>query len=152
MSNPTILVTGATGKTGGAVASQLLLQGARVRVLVRTRDARSRRLHDLGAEVVIADMFDPLQVEAALAGVSRLYYLPPWHPYMVQSAAVFATAARRAGVEAIVGLSQWLANPSHPSLATRQNCSWTGSSGWCPTRPTSAWPRPSSPTTTWATA
>ena len=121
MNTPTILVTGATGKTGGAVVEQLRLQGARVRALVRVRDARSRRLHELGAEVVAADMFDPLQVEAALAGVSRLYYLPPWHPYMVQSAVVFATAAKRAGVEAIVGLSQRLANPLHPSLATRQN-------------------------------
>ena len=121
MSGPLILVTGATGRTGGAVAGQLLARGARVRALVRSRDARSRRLHELGAEVVVADMFDPAQVEGALAGVSRLYYLPPYHPYMVQSAVAFATAARRAGVEAVVGLSQWLANPAHPSLMTRQN-------------------------------
>jgi NAD(P)H dehydrogenase (quinone) len=121
VSGPLILVTGATGKTGSAVTEQLLARGARVRALVRARDARSQRLHELGAEVVVADMFDPVQVGAAMNGVSRLYYLPPYHSYMLQSAAVFATAASRAGVEAIVGLSQWLVNPSHPSLATRQN-------------------------------
>jgi len=121
MSAPLILVTGATGKTGSAVVEQLRHKNARVRALVRARDRRSERLRGLGAEVVIADMFDPAQVEAAMRGVSRAYYLPPWHPFMVQSAVVFATAARRARVEAIVGLSQWLASPSHPSLATRQN-------------------------------
>ena len=40
---------------------------------------------------------------------------------MLQSAAAFAAAAREARLEAIVGLTQWLASPSHPSLATRQN-------------------------------
>jgi len=121
MSAPLILVTGATGKTGAAVVEQLRRKNARVRALVRARDRRGERLRELGAEVVIADMFDPAQVEAAMAGVSRVYYLPPWNPYMLQSAVVFATAARRARVETIVGLSQWLASPSHPSLATRQN-------------------------------
>ena len=40
---------------------------------------------------------------------------------MIQAAAAFADAAREAKLEAIVGLSQWLANPAHPSLATRQH-------------------------------
>jgi len=121
VSEPLILVTGAVGKTGAAVVAHLRARDARVRALVRRPDARSARLQELGAEVAVADLFDPTQVAAALHGVSRLYYLPPWHPYMIQSAVVFATAARRAGVEAVVGLSQWLANPDHPSLATRQN-------------------------------
>ncbi len=121
MSVPKILVTGATGKTGAAVVTQLRAHGAPVRALVRVRDARADRLAALGAEVVVADMFDPRQVQAAMDGAARLYYVPPWHPYMIQSAVSFATAARRAGIEAIVGLSQWLASPDHPSLATRQN-------------------------------
>jgi hypothetical protein len=40
---------------------------------------------------------------------------------MIQSAAAFAVAAREARLEAVVGLSQWLAAADHPSLATRQN-------------------------------
>ncbi|CAN5454388.1 SDR family oxidoreductase [soil metagenome] len=121
MSAPRVLVTGATGKTGSAVAGELLAHGVTVRALVRTEDARSRRLAEAGAEVVVADMFDHQQVAAAMRDVQRLYYVPPWHPHMLHSAVTFATAARDEGVEAVVGLSQWLAQPDHPSLATRQN-------------------------------
>ena len=120
MSRPTILVTGATGKTGGAVASQLLQLGWPVRALVRAPDARSERLRAQGAEIAVADLFDPEQLLEAMRGTARAYYCPPWHPYMLQSAAAFAAAARNAKLEAVVSLSQWLASPSHPSLATRQ--------------------------------
>lgn len=120
MKRPTILVTGATGKTGAAVVLQLLERGWPVRALVRSADARSGRLERLGAEVVVADLFDPESLSAALRGVSRAYYLPPFHPYMIQAAAAFAVAAKEARLEALVQMSQWLSSPSHPSLATRQ--------------------------------
>ena len=64
--HPLILVTGATGKTGGAVVAQLRARNAPVRAMVRARDRRSERLRALGAEVVVADMFDPAQVESAM--------------------------------------------------------------------------------------
>ncbi len=115
-----ILVTGATGKIGGAVAGQLLGQGVTTRAMVHREDARSARLRELGAEVVIADMFDVQQVTDAMAGVDRLYFNPPYHPHALDSAVTFAVAARRAGVEAVVALGQWLASPEHPSLMTRQ--------------------------------
>ena len=121
MSTPTILVTGATGKIGSAIAEQLLGRaGSKVRALVRRKDARSDRLRELGAEVVIADLFDPQQVEVAVRGVQRIAYVPPWHPHVLNSGVLFATAAQRSGVEAIVGVTQWLANPSHPAISTRQ--------------------------------
>lgn len=121
MSRPRILVTGATGKTGAAVVQELISRDVTVRALVRSDDERSRRLAASGAEIVVADMFDPVQVQVAMRNVQRLYFVPPWHPHMLHSAVTFATAARQEGVEAIVGLSQWLAQPDHPSLATRQN-------------------------------
>ena len=114
--HPKILVTGATGKTGSAVAVQLIEKGWPVRAIVRTRDARSRRIDRLGAETVVADLFDADQMLAAMQGTIRAYYCPPFHPHMIQSAAVFAMAARESKLEAIVGLSQWLASPNHPSL------------------------------------
>ena len=40
MINPKILVTGATGRTGGAVVTQLLAKGYPVRATIRVRDAR----------------------------------------------------------------------------------------------------------------
>ena len=48
--NPTILVTGATGKTGGAVAMELLAQGFPVRAVVIARASDPR----LAREVVTA--------------------------------------------------------------------------------------------------
>ncbi len=118
--HPKILVAGATGKTGGAVVAQLLERGWPVRAIVRSRDARSQRLDRTGVETFVADLFDPDQMLEAMRGTVRAYYCPPLHPYMIQSAAVFATAARESRLEAIVGLSQWLASPNHPSLHTRQ--------------------------------
>src|SRR6476620_3234317 len=120
MTNTRVLVTGATGKIGGAVAAQLLEKGITTRAMVHRDDARSARLRDLGAELVVADMFDIQQVTAAMAGVDRLYFNPPWHPHVLDSAAAFAVAARRAGVEVVVALGQWLASPEHPSQMARQ--------------------------------
>ena len=117
--NHRVLVTGATGKIGGAVAAQLLEKGVTTRAMVHRDDARSARLRDLGAEVVVADMFDIQQVTAAMDGVDRLYFNPPYHPHALDSAVAFAVAARRIGVEAVVALGQWLASPEHPSLMTR---------------------------------
>ena len=120
MIHPKILVTGATGRTGGAVVTQLLAKGYPVRAAVRVRDARSDLLQRSGAEVVVADIFDPGQLMDAMRDVQRAYYCPPYHPFVIQSASAFAAAARETGLEQIVGLSQWLAGPNHPALLSRQ--------------------------------
>jgi uncharacterized protein YbjT (DUF2867 family) len=72
-------------------------------------DARSDLLQRRGAEVVVADIFDPGQLLDAMRGVQRAYYCPPDHPFVIQSASAFVAAARETGLEQIVGLSQWLA-------------------------------------------
>src|SRR5262250_2267699 len=120
MTQPTILVTGATGNTGGAVVSELLHRGGPVRAMVRMRDSRSAALEARGAEVVVADLFDPDQLVAALRGAQRAYFVPPYTPYTIQSAVAFAIAAREAKLEAIVQMSQWTSHRNHPALMTRQ--------------------------------
>lgn len=120
MGKPKILVTGATGKTGGAVVRRLLELQVPVRALVRRHDARSRALQAAGAEVAVADLFDPDGLRTALQGVRRAYYVPPFQPYMTQAAVAFAAAAQDARVEAIVQLSQWLSHRAHPSILTRE--------------------------------
>jgi NAD(P)H dehydrogenase (quinone) len=121
MTNTRVLVTGATGKIGGAVAAQLLEKGVPTRALVHRSDRRSDRLRALGAEIVVADMFDIQGVQAAVDGVDRLFFNLPYHPHALDAAVTFAVAARHAGVEAVVALGQWLASPEHPSLMTRHH-------------------------------
>ncbi|HEX8882804.1 MAG TPA: NmrA family NAD(P)-binding protein, partial [Candidatus Acidoferrum sp.] len=120
MIKPRIIVTGATGKTGSVVVSELLKAGYPVRAMVHREDARSARLKAQGAEIAVADMSDVERVADALKDVQRAYYCPPFDPYMIQGAVAFAVAAKEARLEHIVGLTQWLASPSHPSLMTRQ--------------------------------
>ena len=121
MIRPKILVTGSTGKTGAAVAAELLRAGWPVRALVRRADSRSSALAQAGAEIAVADPYDPQQLADAMRGVARAYYLPPFDPHMLHGAMAFAIAAREARLEQVVVLSQWLANPAHPSLSTRQH-------------------------------
>ena len=119
MTKAKILVTGATGNTGAIVVDELLAKGFAVRALVRRDDARSAALARKGAEVVVADMFDPDRLLDALRGVQRAYYLPMVDPYMLQSATAFAVAAREAKLEAVVQMSQWLSHRAHPAQMTR---------------------------------
>jgi uncharacterized protein YbjT (DUF2867 family) len=121
MTKPRIIVTGATGKTGSVVITELLKAGYPVRAMVRREDDRSARLKAQGAEIAVADMSDVERVADALKNVQRAYYCPPYDPYMIQGAVAFAVAAKEARLEHIVGVSQWLASPSHPSLMTRHH-------------------------------
>ena len=121
MIKPKIIVTGATGKTGSVVVAELLKAGYPVRAMVHREDARSARLKAEEADIVVADMSDVERIADALRNVQRAYYCPPYDPYMIQGAVAFAVAAKESRLEQIVGLSQWLASPSHPSLATRQS-------------------------------
>jgi uncharacterized protein YbjT (DUF2867 family) len=119
MTSPRILVTGASGKTGAEVVRQLREQGVAVRAMVRRQDERSKRLERIGADIVVADITDSHQLVDAMQAVTRAYYCAPFTPFAIQGAATFAVAAKAARLESIVELSQWLAGPSHPSLATR---------------------------------
>ena len=121
MNRPKILVTGATGRTGAAVVSELLKAGYPVRAMVRREDARAAALRAKGVDIAVAEITDIERVLAAMRGVHRAYWLPPYDPAMLTGAAVFATAAREARLEAIVSLTQWLASPAHPAFLTRQH-------------------------------
>lgn len=121
MTRPRILVTGAGGKTGGAVAGQLAAAGHLVRAMVRSRDARALALEARGIETVVADLHDADQIAAALRDVQRVYYVPIFAPHAALAAMTFAAAVRASKVEAVVQLSQWLTQPAHPSILTRES-------------------------------
>ena len=120
MQKPTILVTGATGKTGQATVIQLLTMGYPVRALVRRADARSERLHKLGAEIVVGSLEDMTDLRTAMNGVQRAYFCPPLEPGTLRRATLFAAAAQAARLEVVVVLSQWLTDPHHPAIHSRE--------------------------------
>lgn len=120
MTKPRILVTGASGKTGMAVVDQLRQADWPVRALVHREDARSARLRGAGAEVVVADLFDPDALSHALRDVQRAYYVPLFQPHAAHAALAFAVAAREARLEGIVQLGQWLSHRAHPAILTRE--------------------------------
>ncbi|MCQ4043758.1 NAD(P)H-binding protein [Streptantibioticus rubrisoli] len=104
------VVMGASGKTGGAVARELLDQGQRVRVVLRPGRGREEWV-SRGAEVAHADVRDVDALGAAFAGARAVYVLNPpdyGSDDMLASAravaAAYATALRAAGSR-VVALS-----------------------------------------------
>jgi len=100
----TILVTGATGQQGGAVARALLAGGHKVRAMTRKPDGEAARaLAGKGAEVVRGDLDDPASLEKALAGAWGVFAVQnTWEAGVEgeeQQGKRFAELARRAGVE-----------------------------------------------------
>ena len=121
MTKPKILVTSAGGKTGFAAAVQLLEKGFPVRAFLHRKDHRSERLQRAGAEIFVGNQFDIRHLRRALAGVQRVYYCAPLSANGLHGGMVFSVAAQEAKIEVVVAMSQWLAGPEHPSLATREN-------------------------------
>src|SRR5260370_31385877 len=115
------LITGATGSTGGYTVRELLEKNQAVRVLADRSDDRSEQLQKVGAEVVFGDFLDFDAVRAALNGVQRAYFCYPISPGIVQATAQFAQAAKEAGVEVIVNMSQKSARSDATSKAARQH-------------------------------
>src|SRR6516165_408292 len=106
MAQQKFLVTGATGHTGGYTVEQLLERGHGVRALAHREDDRSKRLEKMGAEVVIGDFLKFNDVRAAMRGVRGAYFCYPIRPGILQATAYFAQAAKEAGLECVVNMSQ----------------------------------------------
>jgi uncharacterized protein YbjT (DUF2867 family) len=103
----TILVTGATGRQGGAVALQLLADNFAVRALTRRPDsAAGRALAAAGATILAGDFDDTESLARALDGASGVFAMQT--PYEAGTAQEeihgvrLADAARQAGVEQFV--------------------------------------------------
>lgn len=71
-----VLVTGATGQQGGAVAAALLARGHRVTALTRKPDGdAARRLASAGAEILAGDLGDAASVRRAAQAVDTMYLM-----------------------------------------------------------------------------
>lgn len=69
-----VLVTGATGFTGGALARRLVSDGAPVRALVRDA-ARAAPLAALGIEIAHGDLGSATSLRKALRGIDVVYHI-----------------------------------------------------------------------------
>ncbi|ODA94249.1 nucleoside-diphosphate sugar epimerase [Mesorhizobium sp. SEMIA 3007] len=75
-SKRSILVTGATGQQGGAVARALLSRGHRVKALTRKPDSdAARQLVAAGAEVVAGDLADAASIVRAAKDVDTMFLM-----------------------------------------------------------------------------
>ncbi|WP_214414458.1 NAD(P)H-binding protein [Sphaerisporangium fuscum] len=104
-----ILVTGATGKVGRKVVSQLLDVGAGVRALTRDPDSASL---PAGAEVVRGDLALPGTLDAALDGVESVFLV--WPTLAADHAAPEAVAAIAKRARRVVYLSARGVTPDLP--------------------------------------
>jgi len=121
MSTQIILVTGATGKTGQHTIHHLLEGGQVVRAMVHKEDERAEALRGTGVEVVVGELLEHDDVIRAAAGTSAAYFCYPIRPGLIQATAYFADAATRAGVKAVVNMSQISAREDSKSHAARDH-------------------------------
>ena len=121
MSTQKILVSGATGKTGQHTIHHLLEGGQVVRAMVHKEDERAEALRGTGVEVVVGELLEHDDVIRAAAGTSAAYFCYPIRPGLIQATAYFADAATRAGVKAVVNMSQISAREDSKSHAARDH-------------------------------
>jgi NAD(P)H dehydrogenase (quinone) len=132
MLQPRILVTGSTGKTGMPTALGLVAKGFPVRALVHRNDARAGQLQAAGVEVMVGSLESMCDLGLAMKGVRRAYFCPPLEPGTLRRAALFAAAAQEARLEAVVQLSQWVADANHPAVHAREKWLTSQVLSWTP--------------------
>jgi uncharacterized protein YbjT (DUF2867 family) len=103
----TVLVTGATGRQGGAVVRHLLPKGWRLRALTRNPSSHAaQELARNGVEVVQGDLDDPSSLDRALRGVYGVYSVQDFWTVgakrEVQQGKHLADLARKAAVQHFV--------------------------------------------------
>jgi uncharacterized protein YbjT (DUF2867 family) len=96
-----ILVTGATGQTGGAVI-RLLAGASGVEVIAAARSPEKAK--GLGVPVVILDYDREPSLAPALEGIDSVFMVTGYTVDMLQQSKSFINAAKRAGVKHIVHL------------------------------------------------
>lgn len=99
-----LLLTGVTGKTGGATAQALLKKGVPFRAIVRNPE-KAAALKAAGVELVIGDVTDRAVVEKAMTGVDKALMIMPNGEKQLELEKQFIDVAKRAGVGHVIKVS-----------------------------------------------
>jgi uncharacterized protein YbjT (DUF2867 family) len=114
----TILLTGATGNIGSAVAQALQKHGVPFRILLRSPD----KAQGIGAEEVAqGDYNDSESLRKAMEGVELVFLVAPAHPDMLTFERNAIDAAKAAGVKFVVMISAMGASPEQPTQLGRNH-------------------------------
>jgi uncharacterized protein YbjT (DUF2867 family) len=106
-SDRTVLVTGATGRQGGAVIRHMLPRGWKLRALTRNPGGQAARdLEQKGVEIAQGDLDDMASIERAVRGAHGVYSVQDYWTIgarrEVQQGKNLADAAKKAGVNHFV--------------------------------------------------
>ena len=120
MSKPKILVTGATGTTGGEVVRQLAEGGVQARALVRDVSKIDRAAYS-SIEFVTGDLGSAETLVAAMQGIDAVYLNVVPGPNALDQVDNVIAAAKHAAVAKSVKLSGLYASPESPSAIIRMH-------------------------------
>jgi uncharacterized protein YbjT (DUF2867 family) len=109
----TVLVTGATGRTGQLLVAALRGDGHRVRALVRATSTIPAAW-DGAVELAVGDLTDPASVLDAMGGIDTLVLLSPMLPDLDRIELPAIDAARDARVRHVVKMSTTVPDEDSP--------------------------------------
>jgi uncharacterized protein YbjT (DUF2867 family) len=116
----TVLVVGATGRTGARVVERMQAAGRVVRALVRSDDERAQRLRESGVQTLVGDAHDRRTLLPALDGASSVYVAYPVAAGIVDALANVASAIHELGSSPyVVIMGSGAADPNSPSGIAR---------------------------------
>ncbi len=125
-----ILVTGTTGKQGGAAARQLLKSGVKVRALTRKPDSNSASaLRKMGAEVVQGNLNDINSLDPVVNGVHGIFAVTNYWEFGTAKKEVLQNKnltdlAKKHGVQhyVLASIARCDDNPNLAHFITKHEC------------------------------
>jgi NAD(P)H dehydrogenase (quinone) len=117
-----LLITGATGDTGGYAIDELLKTSVSIRALVHQEDERANLLRQKGIEVFVGNLLNLDDVTAALEGITNAYFVFPIQiPGILTATSYFIQAGKESGLQSIVNMSQISARRQAKSHAAQDH-------------------------------
>jgi uncharacterized protein YbjT (DUF2867 family) len=114
-----IVVCGATGGLGGAVARRMLSEGWRVRGITRNKDsAGAKTLIEAGAELASANYDDVASLEVAFEGANAIFGVTNFWEYLLDLGAMAAAKKETQQLVNIATAANKIASLEHLILHT----------------------------------